>query len=481
MQLSDLAPSIVWRNFFRLTQIPRPSKHEERVIEYLVQFAKTRNLDFLKDKVGNVIIRKPATKGYENRPGVVLQAHVDMVPQKNTGTIHDFVNDPISTVIEGDWVMAKGTTLGADNGIGVAAALAVLEDSTAEHGPLELLLTIDEETGMTGTFNLESDYINGSILLNLDSEDEGELCVGCAGGLDTSLESIFETEPVLSCYSGFKISLTGLKGGHSGVDIHLGRGNANKLMNRFLYRASRDLDLRLANFEGGSLRNAIPREAFALVVIPETQKRNFKLLCSEFLSEIKNELSSVEPNIVFLAETTEPPLYVMSKLSQQKFLDLMYALPNGVVRMSPEFDGVVETSVNIAIVKVENKRVQIHCLLRSSIESAKIDLGDTFLAIASLAGYAIIHSGGYPGWRPNPSSRILEIMKEVYVAKFKKEPVVRVIHAGLECGIIGDIYRRMDMISFGPTIKYPHSPDEKVQISTVKNFYEFLLDTLKRV
>lgn len=480
-QMKDLAPKALWKNFESLNNIPRPSKKEEKAVEFAVAFAKNHGLDCSRDEVNNVIIRKPATKGNENKPTVVLQAHLDMVPQKNADTAHDFEKDPIQTYVDGDWVKAKGTTLGADNGIGVSAALAVLESTDIPHGPIEVLLTIDEETGMTGAFNLKPDFVKGRILMNLDSEDEGELYIGCAGGINTSATFTFKPESVPTGSKAFKINLTGLKGGHSGIDIILGRGNANKLMNRFLWKCSRDFDLRIASIEGGSLRNAIPRESFVIAVIPESQTNAFNAYVKEFRDTICSELKTPEPDIKFEAIATDLPKSVMDKATLAKFLNAIYTLPNGVIRMESDMPGVVETSTNLAIIKSSENTIDVRCLLRSSIESAKVDLTNAMTAAFELGGANVVHDGGYPGWKPNVNSKILNTMKQVYLDKFGKTPEVKVIHAGLECGIIGDVYKGMDMISFGPTIRHPHSPDEKVNIPTVQKFWEYLIETLKAV
>jgi dipeptidase D len=480
-QMKDLAPKALWKNFESLNNIPRPSKKEEKAVEFAIEFAKKHGLDYSKDEVNNVIIRKPATKGNENKPTIVLQAHLDMVPQKNAATVHDFEKDPIQTFIDGDWVKAKGTTLGADNGIGVSAALAVLESADIPHGPIEVLLTIDEETGMTGAFNLKPDFVKGRILMNLDSEDEGELYIGCAGGINTTGTFTFKPESTPAGSKAFKINLTGLKGGHSGIDIILGRGNANKLMNRFLWKCLRDFDLRIASIEGGSLRNAIPRESFVTAVIPESQTNAFNAYISEFRDTICSELKTPEPDIKFEAIAADLPQSVMDKATQARFLSAIYTLPNGVIRMESDMPGVVETSTNLAIIKSSGNTIEVRCLLRSSVESAKTDLANAMTAAFELAGANVVHDGGYPGWKPNVNSKILNTMKQVYLNKFGKTPEVKVIHAGLECGIIGDVYKGMDMISFGPTIRHPHSPDEKVNIPTVQKFWDYLVETLKAV
>lgn len=480
-QLNELTPEALWRNFESLTNIPRPSKSEAKVVEFAVNFAKKLALTCKTDEVGNVVISKPATKGNEHKPTVVLQAHLDMVPQKNSATVHDFEKDPIQAYVDGDWVKAKGTTLGADNGIGVAAALAVLESTDIPHGPLEVLLTIDEETGMSGAFNLKGDMLKGLILINLDSEEEGELCIGCAGGMNTSGTFTFKPEAIPDGSKAFKLTLTGLKGGHSGVDIHLGRGNANKIMNRFLWKASREFGLRIAKIEGGNLRNAIPRESFVNIVIPSANEKAFNTFVDEFRKMINYELSSVEPDIAFEVDADNIPSSIIEKAVQDRFLNAVYAIPNGVIRMISDLPEVVETSTNLAIIKSENNTIEIRCLLRSSVDSAKYDLSYAMTSVFELAGATVKHEGSYPGWKPNNDSAILQTMKKVYQDKFGKSAVVNVIHAGLECGIIGDACKGMDMISFGPTIRHPHSPDEKVNIPSVEKFWKYLVAILKSV
>jgi dipeptidase D len=480
-QINELAPKVLWKNFESLCSIPRPSKKETKIIEFVVDFAKKHGLSYKKDDVGNVVISKPATKGFENRPAIVLQSHLDMVPQKNSATVHDFEKDPIQPYIDGEWVKAKGTTLGADNGIGVASSLAILESNDIAHGPIETLFTIDEETGMTGAFNLKNDFLKGRILLNLDSEDEGELYIGCAGGVNTTATFTFKKEAVPAGYKAYDINLIGLKGGHSGVDIHLGRGNANKLMNRFLWKASRELELRISGIEGGSLRNAIPRESFVKAIVPASSEKAFLAWGNEFRNMINNELSSVEPDLKFELVPGNLPSNVMDKTTQDKFLNSIYAAPNGVIRMLSDMPEVVETSTNLAIIKSNESTIEIKCLLRSSVDSAKADLANAMTSVFELAGATVVHDGSYPGWKPDVGSKILKTMKKVYETKYGKTPEVKVIHAGLECGIIGDVYGGMDMVSFGPTIRFPHSPDEKVNIASVEKFWNYLVETLKSV
>jgi dipeptidase D len=478
--IKSLKPESLWKIFHELTQIPRPSKNEERAAAWAKAFGDKLGLETIVDEAGNVIIRKPASPGMENRLGVVLQGHLDMVPQKNSDKKHDFEKDPIETTIDGDWVRANGTTLGADNGIGVAAALSVLQDKSIKHGPLEVLLTIDEETGMTGAFELKPGLLKGDILLNLDSEDEGELYIGCAGGMNTTGTMKYKEESVSAGMLSFRVSVTGLKGGHSGLDINLGRGNANKIMNRFLW-AAQEFGLHIASVEGGNLRNAIPREAFAKVVIPSKNKDKFLALVKEFQSTFSKEFGTPDPGLKFNAEPSEMPSKIMELSAQKRFIKIVYGVPNATMRMSAEIPGIVETSTNMAIVKAENGEAKIICLLRSSVDSAKLSLGFMTQSVMELGGMEVIHDGTYPGWKPNVNSVILNTMKEVYQKNYGKTPEVKVIHAGLECGIIGATYPKMELMSFGPTIRFPHSPDEKVNIATVAKFYEFLVETLASI
>lgn len=477
----NLEPKALWANFYSLTQIPRPSKKEAAIQEFMVNWGKSHGLETIKDEVGNVIIRKPATPGMENRKGVILQGHLDMVPQKNSDTAHDFEKDPIDAWVDGEWVKAKSTTLGADNGMGVAAAMAVLESKDIPHGPVEALFTCDEETGMTGAFGLKPGLLQGDILMNLDSEDEGELYIGCAGGTNGNFKFTYSEVPVPAGMIAFKVSVTGLKGGHSGVDIHLGRGNSNKILNRFLWHTSKKWGLRLASIDGGSLRNAIPRESFATVVIPEGNKADFLKCIGTFLDKVRKELSAVEPDLKMEAVATDLPKSLIDEKTQNNLFNALYGCPNGVIRMSNEMPGLVETSTNLAIVKSENGEIKVMCLLRSSVDSAKQDLEQMMQSVFDMAGAVCVFDGQYPGWKPNPASPILKEMQEIYQKKYGNIPEIKAIHAGLECGLLGGVYPNWDMISFGPTIRYPHSPDEKVNIATVQKFWDFLLETLKHV
>ncbi len=480
-EIRNLNPKAVWDIFQNLCDIPRPSKSEKKVIEYVKQFGESLGLETIVDEIGNVIIKKPASKGMEDRMTVVLQGHLDMVPQKNNDVQHDFEKDPIQAVVDGEWVRAKSTTLGADNGIGVAAAMAVLQDKSLVHGPIEALFTIDEETGMTGAENLKPGLLNGDIMMNLDSEDEGELYIGCAGGVDTVVKFYYKAEKTPADVKAFRIDVKGMKGGHSGLDIVLGRGNSNKTLNRILYTVNKTLAIRLADIQSGSLRNAIPREGFAVVVVPNSQIGEFKNFIDELIPVIKAELSVTEPGLEISYTETTMPNSVIDEKTQNNLIKSIYGCPNGVMRMSDAMAGLTETSTNLAIVKKYDKFIQIDSLQRSSVDSAKEDLANMIRCIFELAGAEVVHQGAYPGWKPNIDSPILKTMKEVYNTKYGKVPEVKAIHAGLECGIIGNNYPNFDMISFGPTIRFPHSPDEKVKIDTVQKFYDFLLETLKNI
>jgi dipeptidase D len=479
-EIKNLQPGALWKHFYELTQIPRPSKHDQEAAAYVRKFGEQLGLETRMDEVGNVLIRKPATQGMEDRKTIILQGHVDMVPQKNSDTEHDFLKDPIQAYIDGEWVKAKGTTLGADNGIGVAAAMAVLEEKEIQHGPIEVLVTIDEETGMTGAFGIQPGFLEGDVLLNLDSEDEGELYIGCAGGIDTNAEFLYTEEAVSNDMSAFKISVTGLKGGHSGLDIHLGRGNANKLMNRVLWHGFREHQLRLASIDGGSLRNAIPRESFAVITVPKIEQEKFEKCFEKMREELVNEFKNSDPDISVKMEFTETPPFIIDAQTTENLLNAVSACVDGIIRMSPDMPGVVETSTNLALIKSGNGKISIASLQRSSVDTAKHAVAHSIRAAFESNGAKVEHKGEYPGWKPNVDSPILHAMKESYNNKYGKVPEVKVIHAGLECGIIGAASgRELDMISFGPTIRFPHSPDEKVNIKTVELFYEFLLETLK--
>jgi dipeptidase D len=478
-EIKKLEPKEVWNHFYSLTRIPRPSKHEEKIQQFMLQFGDNLGLETIRDQVGNIIIRKAATPGMENAKGIILQAHLDMVPQKNTATQHDFEKDPITAVIDGEWVKAKGTTLGSDNGIGVAAIMTVLASNDMAHGPIEALFTCDEETGMTGAEELKPGILKGDILLNLDSEDEGELYIGCAGGVDVTAELAYRESEVPPFFAPYRISLTGLRGGHSGLDINLGRGNANKILVQLLRQAWEKTGARLAHFEGGNLRNAIPREAFATVVVPENKKEELKSLVEDFEENAKLMFHEADPGIMISVNSTKMPAHVFDEKAQGQLYHALESLPNGMIAMIKDAENVVETSTNLAIVKSKDGKVSIACLLRSSVDENKMDLAGRMVKILEDTGFKTEVAGAYPGWKPNFNSPILETMKEVYRVKFGKIPQVKVIHAGLECGILGSKYPHWDMISFGPTIRGPHSPDEKVHIGSVGLFWEFLVETLK--
>jgi dipeptidase D len=481
-ELSKLYPSKMWEVFANICAIPHPSKHEEKILIWLKNWAKKNQIEYAQDETGNIILRKPATKGYENRVPVVLQGHIDMVPQANSDSTHNFVADPIlPRICDDGWVRATGTTLGADNGMGCAAAMAILVDKTIEHGPIEVLVTVDEETGMTGAFGLKPGFINGDILINLDSEDEGELYVGCAGGMDANFEFDYNIKMTPVGMKGYEIAITGLKGGHSGMDIVLGRANANKVLMRLLKKAIEGLDVHIAEINGGSLRNAIPREAFATLAVPENNCPAFEKLVKELSDVIKKEFSGTEPDFNIALKQIDTPKEIMGSDCRKKAVNLVLAIPNGVMRMSDSMPGLVETSTNLAIVKTEKGTLSIANLMRSSVESAKEAVADKMRAIAELADVRVELTGGYPGWKPNLQSPILKAMLKGYENKYGKTPEIKAIHAGLECGLFSLAYPHWDMISCGPTIRNPHSPDERVHIESVGKFWDFLVETLKNI
>ncbi|NLO72256.1 MAG: aminoacyl-histidine dipeptidase [Porphyromonadaceae bacterium] len=476
--IRNLEPKALWNNFYSLTQIPRPSGKKEDIGKFLVDFGKSLGLETLQDEIGNVLVRKPATPGMEDRKGVVLQSHMDMVPQKNSGVKHDFAKDPIKTIIDGDWVRADNTTLGADNGIGVAAAMAVLQSTDMPHPAIEMFITVDEETGMDGAFGLQPNFLKGDILINMDSEDEGELYVGCAGGLDATALFRYKEVEMPKEDVAFRVSLTGLKGGHSGVDIHLQRANANQLMFRFLKAAIADNEARLSSIEGGNLRNAIPREAFAVLTVPKGNEEELLETIADFEALFIEENKGVEENISLKAEQIEEISGLMPEEVQDDLINAVIGCPNGVYRFIPEVPDVVETSNNLAIVMSDGEKIEVKCLIRSSVDSRKEEIGSIIESVFTLAGAKVTFSGAYPGWKPNLDSPILKEMIKVYETNYKKTPKILIIHAGLECGILGTHYPDMDMISFGPTIRFPHSPDEKVNIETVAKFWDYLKLTL---
>lgn len=481
--MKNQEPKALWNNFYSLTQIPRPSGKKQEISQFLADYGRSLGLETIVDQIGNVIIRKPAYPGYENHPGVILQGHMDMVPQKNNDTKFDFEKDPIRAYVEdnGEWVTADGTTLGADNGIGVAAAMTILADKNVVHPPLEAFFTVDEETGMYGANALEGGVLKGQVLLNLDSESEGELYIGCAGGVDTTATFPFAPVEVEEGDIALRINLTGLKGGHSGCDIHLQRANANKLLFRFLKVAVADYEARLCTVEGGSLRNAIPREANAVITIPAEGKDEMLQLVDEYEDLFIREYDGVEDNIQFTATEVPCPQTQMPEDVQDFLIHAICVCPHGVYRMIPEMPDVVETSNNLSTIKMEGDCVKVLCLTRSSVESRKEELRQMIQSAFAIAGADVTFTGDYPGWKPNVKSRILGVMKDIYKKEFNAEPRVITIHAGLECGIIGRNYPGMDMISFGPTIEHPHSPDERVNIKTVQKFYSYILATLKEL
>ncbi len=480
--ISELQPSLLWKYFEEICQIPRPSKKEEKISEYIVNFGKQHGLETNRDDSGNVMIAKAATKGYEKIPPVVLQSHMDMVGEKNSDSKHDFEKDPIQPYIDGEWVKAKGTTLGADDGIGIAAQLAILADDTVAHGPLECLFTVDEETGLTGAFNLKEGFFKSKILINLDSEDEGELFIGCAGGIDTVAILNYKTRSVPEDSVAFRVSVSGLTGGHSGDDIQKGRGNSIKILNRLLWQANKDHGIRIATFEGGNLRNAIPREANALITVKERLAKDVITLMNILADAIKNEFKIAEPALKITIEAADLPDKVLSGKPAKRLLNVLYACPHGVISMSQAIAGLVETSTNLASVKfLESNQIQITTSQRSSVESARTDIANRVSSVFSLVKATVEHSGGYPGWSPNPDSPLVKLTESLYVKLFGNKPVVRAIHAGLECGLFLEKYPELDMISFGPTILGAHSPDERLNIETAEKFWKLLLEVLKNI
>ena len=473
--LAALNPQLVWKHFAEICNIPHPSHSEEKIRQYVVDFAEAKGIEYKVDEACNVYMCKAATAGMEDRKGIVLQAHLDMVPQKNNDKEFDFLNDPIEAYIDGEWVTANGTTLGADNGIGVAAILAVLEDNTLEHGAIEGLFTATEETGMDGAFGLKAGLLKGDILLNLDSETEGELYVGCAGGTDANISLPYAAEPAPQGWHAVKLEVKGLKGGHSGIQIGFQRGNANRLLCRLLLHTEQEW--LLASIDGGGLRNAIPREAQAVVLVHDIEAFKAEAAASE--KTLQAEFENIEDSIVVLAEEVAVPSEIVPAATAQNLVKAVVGAPNGVVKMSVEMEGLVQTSTNLARVVSDGKCVKIQCLLRSSVSSEKVALGEAIKGVFEMAGAEVLLEGSYDGWKPNMESPILKAMLASYEALYGKKPAVTAIHAGLECGIIGGVYPNLDMISFGPTICYPHSPDEKVEIASVEKFYDFLLHTLK--
>ncbi|MDR2681384.1 MAG: aminoacyl-histidine dipeptidase [Tannerella sp.] len=482
MSIKDLEPKTVWNYFHEITQTPRPSGKEGKIIKYIEDIAAKHKIAVKKDRAGNLLLSKPATKGYEGRPTVVLQAHLDMVCEKNGHVRHDFDNDPIKTVVDGEWLRAEGTTLGADNGIGLAAALAVITSDDIEHGPVECLFTVDEETGLTGAKALEDGFMTGRILLNLDSEDEGQIFIGCAGGKGTVATFTYEAEPAPASEQYFRITVTGLNGGHSGCDIHKGLGNANRILARFLYQLQEKYPFTLAAVEGGNLHNAIPREAYAVIGLNSEIRESVRVMLNHFAADIENELKSVDPNVRFLMETTDRPAMRLPDALKKKLIYSLLACPHGVINMSHDVEGLVETSTNLASVKMTGStKITVGTSQRSSTESEKNAVADHVAAVFRLAGANVEHGDGYPGWKPNPESEILRIARKSYRELFGKEALIMAIHAGLECGLFLEKYPNLDMISFGPTLRNVHSPDERIEIKTVGLWWKHLLDILQNV
>jgi len=480
-ELRKLEPICLWNKFADLNAVPRPSKKEERIIEFIKAFGNSLGLETFEDQIRNVIIRKPATPGMENRKSIVLQSHLDMVHQKNNETVFDFDVQGIEMFVDNDWIKAKGTTLGADNGIGVATIMAILESDTIPHPAIEALFTIDEETGMTGALNLKAGILKGNILLNLDTEQDDEIDIGCAGGIDVTAVGNYQMEELPADYSAWRISVKGLNGGHSGMDIHKGLGNANKIMNRLLYKGFELFGLAVSEINGGSLRNAIPRESESIIILPKNKINDFNTAFEQLIKDIKFELKTTEPTLKIGLQEAPLPNLIMNSDSQIQLINAIYSVSNGVYRMSADIDNLVETSNNLARVIVKDGKIFIACLTRSSIESSKMDLAQALEANFKMANLQVSFSGSYPGWTPNVSSPILKVLTSVYEQLYQKKPKVVACHAGLECGILGKNYPNMDMISFGPTILGAHSPDERVSISSVQKYWRFVLEILKAI
>lgn len=480
--LSKLNPQPLFTYFEQICQVPRPSKKEEKIRQFLLDFARVNHLDAKTDAIGNVLISKPAAPGREGAPTVILQTHMDMVCEKNSDKVFDFDNDAIEPVVTDGWVKANGTTLGADCGIGIAAQMAVLTSAEIKHGPLECLITVDEETGLTGAFALKPGFMTGTVLLNLDSEDEGEIFIGCAGGVDTAATFEYKKDEVPAGTATFKFIVSGLSGGHSGDDIHKNRGNANKILNRFLWKASEYFEIRLAEFNGGNLRNAIAREAFAIVTIPDNDKNKLIAFFNQYAKKVGFEYERAEPGLKLTAEETQPVGFIIDKETQYNLINSINACPHGVLEMSTRMEGMVETSTNLASVKfADDNKIRIATSQRSELESRKYMAAEMVESVFRLAGAEVEHSDGYPGWAPNPDSEVLKITVDSYKKLFGVKPVVRSIHAGLECGLFLEKYPNLDMVSFGPTIKGAHSPDERLDINTTEKFWKHLVDVLEEI
>jgi len=479
--IENLEPKLVWKHFDEIRKIPRCSKHEEKIRDHIIDFAKKQNLEYKTDKVGNVVIKKPATSGMENKKTVVLQGHMDMVCEKNSDIDFDFSKDPIQLKLDGDILTADGTTLGADNGIGLAISMAILEDKDIKHGAIEALFTVDEETGLTGAFAMESDMLTGDILLNLDSEDFGVITVGCAGGGDSQIKLPFKTQPINGNLESFNIKISGLRGGHSGVDIHEQRGNAVKILTRMLWKAKDDCKFYISEIKGGDKHNAIPREAYAKISIDKNDKEKLISTLKNEEKKILEEIKPIDPKFKADIDNINKLHTTLTNDSQAKLLNLLHGLPHGVDKMNYDIPTLVETSTNLATVNFNENKVQIGMSTRSSLMTELQDFRDRIRATAELSGAKVEEDDPYPGWKPNLDSKVLELSKKIFKDMYNKEPVVEAIHAGLECGIIGEKYPGMDMISIGPTIKYPHSPEEQVHVSTVDKFYKYVLKILEEV
>ncbi len=477
----DLEPHALWNHFADLNRVPRPSKKERRVIEFVKQFAEQQGLEHSVDEAGNVIVRKPASAGMEDRTPIVMQSHLDMVCQKNADTQFDFETQGIQMVVDGDWVKARGTTLGADNGLGVASMMTVLSSTDIDHPPVEALFTVDEETGMTGAKELQGGRLNGKILLNLDTEDDDELTIGCAGGVELTATLAYSPEDAAADMSGYRVIVRGLTGGHSGVDIHLGRGNANKLMNRLLWGAAQRFGIRVSEINGGGLRNAIPRESFSTVAVPAANASDFTAWIGQQAAVIRGEYLTTDPELEVTVEACDSPENTIPADLQRLLLGTIYACPCGIHRMSPDIEDLVQTSNNLASVSVKDGAVTIGCLTRSSVDSERDDLAQAIRATFELTGARVDSLGEYPGWQPVPDSAIVKLMSGLYLEMFEEPPKVLACHAGLECGILGTNYPQMQMISFGPNIRGAHSPEERAQVSSVQKYWRFLLETLRRI
>lgn len=479
--LNTLKPEKFWFYFGEVLKTPRPSKKEEKILSYILDFGKKHQLETLQDDTGNILIRKKAVAGMEQVKPVVLQCHVDMVCEKNADTNHDFEKDSIQVFVEDGWLKAKGTTLGADNGVGVAFNLALLDSKDIQHGPIECLFTVDEETGLTGAFGLKPDFLQGKILLNLDSEDDGQFFIGCAGGIDTTIEYPYQKDAVPAGYTPLLVKVKGLKGGHSGDDINKGLGNANKILNGLLWKANQTLDLRLSAFNGGNLRNAIAREAEATVLLAAKDVEAFQSMLHHYLISQQSVYKNTEPHLQITCEATGQPAFVLAKPQQDALLNALLACPHGVIRMSPDIQNFVETSSNLAAIKTLDNHILITTSQRSSIEASKFEVADMVAATFLQIGATVTHGDGYPGWQPNPNSEILHTALQSYKKLFGEDGQALAIHAGLECGLIGEKYPEMDMVSFGPTMRGVHSPDERLKIDTVERFWLLTLDILKNI